>query len=48
MNAYQVIKWAATQNTRSSYNQAFITVQNWLANKICDQLEEGQIFKFNK
>ena len=44
IQAYKVIKWAATQNTRASYNQAFVTVQNWLANKICDELEDGQIF----
>jgi len=41
--AYNVIKWAIGQNKRESYNQAFVTVQNWLANKICDQLEDGQI-----
>lgn len=41
LTAYRVIGWAMNQNKRASYNQAFVTVKNWLANYICDQLEDG-------
>jgi hypothetical protein len=37
--AYNVIQWAMTQNKRASHNQAFVVVMNWLANRICEQLE---------
>ena len=39
--AYRVIGWAMNENKRASYNQAFVTVKNWLANYICDHLEDG-------
>jgi len=48
LKAYNVIKWAMEQNKRESYNTAFMTVKNWLANRICDQLEDGQIIKTNQ
>lgn len=48
LRAYNVIKWAMEQNKRESYNAAFMTVKNWLANRICDQLEDGQIIKTNQ
>ena len=41
--AYNVIKWAMTQNKRASYNNSFMVVKNWLASQICDRLEDGQI-----
>lgn len=45
LRAYNVIKWAMEQNKRESYNTAFMTVKNWLSNRICDQLEDGQIIE---
>ena len=42
MIAYKVIGWAMKENKRASYNQAFVTVKNWLANYICDHLEENK------
>ena len=41
MIAYKVIGWAMKENKRASYNQAFVTVKNWLANYICDHIEEN-------
>jgi len=42
LTAYRVIGWAMNENKRASYNQAFVTVKNWLANCICDQYMEDE------
>jgi len=44
MIAYKVISKMMKENTRASYNNSFVTVKNCLANKICEQLEDGQQF----
>ena len=38
MISYKFIGWAMKENKRASYNQAFVTVKNWLANYIGDHL----------
>lgn len=52
MIAYKAVIWASEQNTRASYNQSFMVVKNWLANEICNRLDEGKIIEtletFNK
>ena len=45
MIAYKAVIWAAKQNKRASYNQAFVVVQNWFANEICNRLDEGKIIE---
>ena len=45
MIAYKTVIWASKQNKRASYNQAFVTVQNWLANEICSRLDEDKIIE---
>lgn len=45
MIAYKIVIWASKQNKRDSYNQAFVTVQNWLTNEICSRLDEDKIIK---
>ena len=42
MIAYKTVIWASKQNKHASYNQAFVTVQNWLANEICSRLDEDK------
>lgn len=43
--AYNVIKWAMEQNERTSYNNSFMVVKNWLATTICDRLEDKTIIQ---
>lgn len=43
--AYKAVIWASEQNTRASYNQSFMVVKNWLANEICNRLDEEKIIE---
>lgn len=40
---YNVIKWAMEQNERTSYNNSFMVVKNWLATEICNRLGDNKI-----
>lgn len=44
MIAYKVISKIMEENQKT-YDTSFKSVKNWLANKICDQLEDGQIIE---
>lgn len=42
--AYKVISKIMEENHKT-HDTSFKSVKNWLANKICDQLEDGQIIE---
>ena len=44
MIAYKVISKIMEENKKTQ-ETSFKMVKNWLANKICDQLEDGQIIE---